>query len=192
MLTSPPPNAWDLAVALTAPECLLGAEDVGTANTLLWSLGALLHVSPTHALAANQPPTIAASLRASRYRSLASQLLLVGEPPFDAKTAPQLLQLIFSGGTAHPRLSAQTSAFLSSLLRPDPAKRSPAKTALAHAWLQGPAGGVGAEPVYSEAHTRDPTAHHAPRALLQALGARLTRCHVDQLLERCVGLVGDG
>ena len=150
-----------LTLALTAPECLLGAEEVSSASTLLWSLGVLLHT------------------------------LLVGEPPFAARSAPQLLQLIFSGGGgAHPRLSASTSAFLGCLLRPDPTKRLPAAQALEHAWLAAPP--AEAEPVYSEAHARDATAHHAPRALLQALHARLRRCHVDQLLERCGALAGHG
>ena len=139
-----------LALALSAPEWLLGAERVSCASTLVWSLGVLLH------------------------------LLLTGEPPVAADTAPELLQAIFSGGRPHPRLSAATAAFLSSLLRPEPLKRARAADALGSAWL-----GLGHDAVYSEAHLRDGAAQHAPRALLHALHARLQRRRLDEMLARC-------
>ena len=139
-----------LALALSAPEWLLGAERVSCASTLVWSLGVLLH------------------------------LLLTGEPPVSADTAPELLQAIFSGGRPHPRLSAATAAFLASLLRPEPLKRARAADALGSAWL-----GLGHDAVYSEAHLRDGAAQHAPRALLHALHARLQRRRLDEMLARC-------
>ena len=103
-----------------------------------------------------------------------------GEPPVSAHTAPELLQAIFSGGRPHPRLSAATAAFLSSLLRPEPLKRARAADALGSAWL-----GLGHDAVYSEAHLRDGAAQHAPRALLHALHARLQRRRLDEMLARC-------
>ena len=139
-----------LALALSAPEWLLGAERVSCASTLVWSLGVLLH------------------------------LLLTGEPPVAADTAPELLQAIFSGGRPHPRLSAATAAFLSSLLRPEPLKRARAADALGSAWLR-----ADHDAVYSEAHLRDGAAQHAPRALLHALHARLQRRRLDEMLARC-------
>ena len=91
---------------------------------------------------------------------------------------------MFTGTPPHARLSPLSSAFLSALLRPDPQRRSTAAAALAHEWLDAPH-----EALYSEAHLKDAVAQGAPRALLHALHARLSRAHIDCTLERAESIL---
>ena len=150
-------DADALVLQATAPEVLLGSDRVRCSGTLLWSLGVLVHLS------------------------------LTGEPPFVASTVPQLLQLVFAGGVAHPRLSPTTLSFLRLMLHPDPTKRPSANEVLAHPWMK-----AGHQDIFSEAHIMDAASASAPRARLSALHLSQMRSRIDAGLERCAAHATDG